>query len=111
MNITRLLAIIVTIVAMFLPETIRAQEFGDVGMGRDFAVRFCASCHTVDERNTPSPEPAASPFKAVADRPSTTRMALTAWLQSSHPTMPNLILDSEEKSNVIAYILHLKDSP
>lgn len=111
MNITRLLPIIATIVAMFLPEIIRAQEFGDVGMGRDFAVRFCANCHAVDERNTTSPEPAAPPFKAVADMPSTTRLALTVWLQSSHPTMPNLILSSEEKDNVIAYILHLKDSP
>src|SRR6187431_3680 len=38
-----------------------------------------------------------------------TATALTVWLQTSHPTMPNIILEPNDVSNVVAYILSLKD--
>jgi hypothetical protein len=34
-------------------------------------------------------------------------VALTVWLQSSHPTMPNIILKPDELRNVVAYIRSL----
>jgi hypothetical protein len=37
-----------------------------------------------------------------------TDRTLRVWLQSSHPTMPNFILTTDERNNVIAYILSLK---
>jgi hypothetical protein len=35
-------------------------------------------------------------------------MALSVWLQSSHPTMPNIVLSQDEIRNVVAYIHSLK---
>jgi len=29
---------------------------------------------------------------------------LSVWLQTSHPTMPNIILEQDDMRNVIAYI-------
>ena len=37
-----------------------------------------------------------------------TEMALSVWLQSSHPTMPNIVLSQDEIRNVVAYIRSLK---
>jgi hypothetical protein len=33
------------------------------------------------------------------------------WLQTSHPNMPNLIVPPEDRDDVIAYILSLRDKP
>ncbi len=54
-----------------------------------------------------SPLPQAPTFQSVADTPGMTEMALTVWMQSSHPTMPNIILKSDELRNVVAYIRSL----
>jgi hypothetical protein len=38
----------------------------------------------------------------------TTALSLRAFLQTPHPTMPNLILTPEETDDIIAYLLALK---
>ena len=38
-----------------------------------------------------------------------TATALRVWLQTSHPTMPNIMLAPNDMDNVVAYILSLKD--
>ena len=53
--------------------------------------------------------PKATRFREVADRPGMTRTALAVWMQTSHPTMPNIIVEKNDMLNVIAYILSLKD--
>ena len=40
--------------------------------------------------------------------PSMTGTALTVWLRTSHPTMPNLQLTPAETADVIAYIESLR---
>jgi hypothetical protein len=35
-------------------------------------------------------------------------MALSAFLRSPHPTMPNLVLSDRQSNDAIAYILSLK---
>jgi hypothetical protein len=40
-----------------------------------------------------------------------TATALRAFLTTSHPKMPNLILTPEETADVIAYILSLRERP
>jgi hypothetical protein len=62
----------------------------------------------VHARQTDSPVEGATPFQIVADASGITANALTAWLQTSHPTMPNIIMTDEEMRNVIEYILSLK---
>ena len=36
-------------------------------------------------------------------------ITLTAWLQTLHPTMPNIVMTDAEMRNVIQYILSLKN--
>jgi hypothetical protein len=35
--------------------------------------------------------------------------ALTVWSRTSHPFMPNLIIEPDDMDDLIAYILSLKD--
>jgi len=55
-----------------------------------------------------SPLPQAPTFQKVADTPGMTEMALSVWMQSSHPTMPNVILKQDDLRNVVAHIHSLK---
>lgn len=81
---------------------------GDPIAGREFAQQVCAECHQLVGR-TAMPEPGGPPsFQEVADHPATTEMALRAFLQTPHATMPHLRLTPEQTDDVIAYILSLK---
>ena len=51
----------------------------------------------------------SAPLEDVANTSGVTATALRVWLQSSHPTMPNIILEPNDLSNVVAYILSLKN--
>jgi mono/diheme cytochrome c family protein len=84
-----------------------AQE-ADVAAGKAYAEQVCAACHAVKQGEQESPLYQAPTFQSVADTPGMTEMALTVWLQSSHPTMPNIILSQDEIRNVVAYIRSLK---
>jgi hypothetical protein len=52
--------------------------------------------------------PKAPRFREVADTPGITGTALRVWIETSHPTMPNIIVEKDDMLNVIAYILSLK---
>ncbi len=90
-----------------LPSSAEAQT-GDPGAGAAYAKQVCAKCHAIDQTGI-SPELTAPPFKDVANTPGMTETALTVWLRTSHPTMPNIIVEPADMDNVIAYILSLKD--
>lgn len=85
-----------------------AQQTGDPLKGAKLAQSVCAQCHAVRKGQLRSPNPMAPSFSNVAKWPGMTEMALRAWLQSSHPLMPEIVLDNDEKNNVITYILSLK---
>jgi hypothetical protein len=36
-------------------------------------------------------------------------LALTVWLRTSHPTMPNLIIEPNDLDDVVAYIASLRE--
>ena len=91
-----------------LTGQISAQEMGDAKKGATLAQSVCAECHAVSNGETRSPNPKAPTFTSVASTPGMTEMALRVWLQSPHPTMPNLMLDEGAKDDVTAYILSLK---
>ena len=84
-----------------------AQE-ADVAAGKAYAEQVCATCHAVEQGEEESPLYQAPTFQSVADTPGMTEMALSVWLQSSHPTMPNIVLSQDEIRNVVAYIRSLK---
>jgi len=84
-----------------------AQE-ADVAAGEAYAEEVCAACHAVQAGDLESPLFEAPPFQDVADTPGMTELALSVWLQSSHPTMPNIVLEQDDMRNVVAYIRSLK---
>lgn len=88
-----------------------AQEVGDARAGRSFALTHCAECHAVKENDEQSPNRNAPSFASVATTSGMTERALAVWLQTSHPTMPNFVLDPNDRDNVIAYIMSLKPVP
>jgi len=84
-----------------------AQD-ADITAGKAYAEEVCAACHAVQGGEMDSPLFEAMPFQEVADTPGMTELALSVWLQSSHPTMPNIILEQDDMRNVIAYIRSLE---
>jgi mono/diheme cytochrome c family protein len=87
---------------------VRAQDVGALLKGGEIAQRICAECHAVHKGQRQSPNAQAPTFETVATTPGMTTIALTAALRTSHRAMPNIILDSDDQKNVIAYILSLR---
>jgi cytochrome c len=85
-----------------------AQQIGEARAGHDLAQRLCAQCHAVGNDEGRSPNANAPRFQTIASVPGMTATAVSAALNTSHRTMPNIILDSEQQANIIAYILSLK---
>jgi len=85
----------------------RAQE-GDPRMGLAVAQDLCASCHAIYRAAGTSPNVKAPAFETIAAVPGMTAIALGVALRTSHNEMPNIILDREQRENVIAYILSLQ---
>src|SRR6516162_8649237 len=82
-----------------------AQEADNVGHGRQIAQTICVACHIVARDQRVSPNSEAPPFPLIAATPGMTSIALTAALLTSHRLMPNIILETDERQDVIAYIL------
>jgi mono/diheme cytochrome c family protein len=93
-------------VALSMPA--QAQEIGQAGRGLALAQRLCAECHAIEKQYARSPNANAPRFQAVASTPGMTAMALSAALNTSHHSMPNILLAADEQADIIAYILSLK---
>ena len=85
-----------------------AQEIGHSGAGLAEARRLCSQCHAVEKAETPSPRTDAPAFQDIAGTSGMTATALSAALNTSHQSMPNIMLESDEKADIVAYILSLK---
>jgi mono/diheme cytochrome c family protein len=84
-----------------------AQRIGNAGQGRRVAHADCAQCHGVD-RDSYSNNLAAPAFDDIANIPGMTSRALIVALQTSHRSMPNLIIKGRDAEDLVAYILSLK---
>jgi mono/diheme cytochrome c family protein len=82
-----------------LPSAL-GQQLGDPAAGERLAAANCAKCHSADG--------AAPAFTKIAAMPSTTQTSFGVFLQTSHASMPNLILTAADRNNLIAYILSLR---
>jgi tetratricopeptide (TPR) repeat protein len=85
------------------------QDVGDARKGLAYAQRVCAECHNVLRSEATSPNRQAPPFKKVADTPGMSVTALTVWSRTSHPTMPNFVIEPADMDDLIAYILSLRE--
>jgi mono/diheme cytochrome c family protein len=94
---------------LFAGMASRAQaQTADAAAGEAYAEKVCARCHAIHPSGL-SPEPTAPPFRDVANTPGMTGIALRVWLSTSHPTMPNIVVEPQDMDNVIAYVLTLKN--
>jgi len=84
------------------------QQFGSPARGHEVARQLCAECHAVGSDNAESRNPDAPAFRVIAAVPGMTALALRATLNTSHRSMPNILLTPEEQTNLIAYVLSLK---
>ena len=82
------------------------EDIGDPQAGYEYARDVCSGCHGISAEASPIAK--ATRFREVADRPGMTGTALRVWIETYHPTMPNIVVDKQDMLNVIAYILSLK---
>ncbi|WP_141702167.1 MULTISPECIES: c-type cytochrome [Methyloceanibacter] len=104
------MTLLAAVVALGLPGEIQAQD-ADIAAGKAYAEAVCSKCHAVLAGEDLSSEFGATPFQEVAETPGMTEYALSVWLQTSHPTMPDIVLEQDEMRNVIAYIRSLDRRP
>jgi mono/diheme cytochrome c family protein len=83
-------------------------DAGDAALGFAYARETCAACHDIGRGDMRSPDARARSFDAIANTPGITRMALNAWLHSSHTNMPDFIIDAESTDNLHAYLMTLR---
>lgn len=95
----------------FTVGNLQAQEVGNADQGLRIAQAICAECHLVDKLpGGQSPNLIAPTFEHIANTPGMNSAALTAALRTSHETMPNLIIKGSDLSDIIAYVLSLRNS-
>lgn len=99
---------VAALLCVALTSGVRAQEPEDARKGLRFAQEACSACHGVLVTDRVSPRPGIATFNVIANTPGMTGTALSVWLQTSHRSMPNLIIEREDRNNVIAYIVSLR---
>jgi len=83
-------------------------QSSDISLGRKLAEVTCSECHQIDaESHNPEARSGAPSFVAIGGMSSMTELAIKVFLQSSHPTMPNIILTRQEIDSIAAYIKSL----
>ncbi len=81
---------------------------GDPARGLAYAQDNCAACHAVAAHENWSPDYMAPAFVTIANTPGMSPVALNAWLHTSHPNMPNLIVDPNRIDDLSAYLATLR---
>lgn len=85
-----------------------AQEAGDPAAGRRLAEVQCSSCHAIGPGRSGPNLGTAPAFADIARLPSTTSLALRAFLQTQHGPMPAVALRPEQIDDLVAWILALR---
>jgi len=94
-------------VGALLVAPVFGQEPGNAQRGLELAQSTCAGCHGTRKGENSTNRRAPS-FTAIANVKGMSAMALNVALLSSHRSMPNIVLDAQERDDVIAYGLTLK---
>ena len=94
-------------VALVTSASGSAQNYGDASRGAAFAMRVCQGCHGVRSQEV-SINALAPTFDTIAETRGMTETALSVALRTPHRDMPNLVLEDQERADVIAYIMTLK---
>ena len=87
---------------------VHAQGFGDPQGGLELAQQVCSECHAILKGQVRSPNSRSPTFLELATTPGMTIAALTVALTTPHAGMPMFKLTTEQREDVIAYILSLR---
>ena len=82
---------------------------GDAAAGREFAREICAECHYVEREWADLYVYEAPSFVEIAQNSDHSELSLRVFLKTPHLTMPNLILTEDQTSDVISWILSLRE--
>jgi mono/diheme cytochrome c family protein len=85
-----------------------AADVGDPARGLDYARVYCAECHGVEPDEMISPFSEVPAFREIANTPGVSELALRSFFQTTHPTMPDIIVPSADARDLIAYFLSLR---
>ena len=96
------------VLAVAIVAPLRAQDAGDPRYGLSLARQVCFECHAIQPQQLMSPNPRAPTFPQLAATPGMTSAALTVALTTPHVGMPMFRLSSEQREDIIAYILSLR---
>jgi mono/diheme cytochrome c family protein len=97
-----------TVLLVMASHAVRAAEDEGATRGLDYARVHCAECHGVEPTEMISPFFDVPPFREIANTPGISELALVSFFQTTHPTMPDLIVPHADMRDLIAYILSLK---
>jgi mono/diheme cytochrome c family protein len=81
-----------------------AETAKSAAAGATLAQANCASCHAVGGSPALSPNPNAPPFRAIANLPGFTSTAFSAWLLSSHASMPMIKVEPADRTRLYDYL-------
>lgn len=85
---------------------------GGAGAARGEAVvaQWCADCHAIPGIRAPRDTPGEAPsFRDIADRPGRDARYLAAFLREDHFPMTTYRLFEQERDDVVAYVLSLRE--
>ena len=82
---------------------------GNPQEGHAVALQVCSECHAIQKGQARSPNARSPTFVELANTPGMTATALSVALSTPHAGMPMFILTTEQKANIIAHILSLKE--
>ncbi len=98
----------ITLAAIFFAPIVSAADTGgNARAGLAFAEEVCSGCHSVGSGAKTSPEIKAPPFQVIADSKLVTTREIEAWLMSSHPGMPDLMVPADKRADILAYLKSL----
>jgi len=100
-------------------SAVLAQEAKEdlAASGRDFAIKVCGNCHTVEKGQAPILKPPAPSFASIVARREFDEAWLRAFLSSPHGNlgrsgkMPNPQLAEFQIDKIVAYFQQLKARP
>ncbi len=109
-NMRHTSAVAIVLAAAVAATSVAAQETGDVKQGLSLARQVCAECHAVQAHDLRSPNPRAPTFVDIARTPGMTYTALTIALTTPHAGMPMFKFTADQRADIIAHILALKQA-
>ena len=101
---------LVVVAAALAAWPVQAQDGGDAGRGLSLVRQVCSECHAIEAQQLQSPHARAPTFLALANTPGMTGTALTVALVTPHAGMPMFRLTAEQRADIIAYILGLRQA-